>query len=429
MQNDSTISPISVSKTNETCPYAGIGASFNPLSDAYMANPYTFLAQARQSEPIFFSPMLNAWVLTRYDDIKTVLKDPEHFSSLGTMEAIADYAPATLVILGASKSILNHVIVNVDPPQHTHIRASLSKAFSPRQIARYEPFIRQLTNQLIDQFISDGKGDILQLFYTFPVLVISHLMGIPEADLELVQTGSCGWIELLFSKLPPERQIEYAHRAVAYENYIEALIEQRRAEPQNDLTSDLIIAIDRDEIDLTWEELPGQIFDIVLASNETSIGLLGNCLHHVLSDRFYWQTIREQPELIPYIVEETLRFNGSVVGVYRVTTETVELGGVTLPKGTHVMGILNAANHDEAQFPDPEVFNPRRENLGRHMGFGSGIHVCLGAALVRLEMRVLLEVLSTRLPSLRLMPKQELHHKPCVDIHSLTQLLVEWDVD
>src|SRR5581483_5938716 len=125
MQNDSTISPISVSKTNDTCPYAGIGASFNPLSDAYMANPYTFLAQARQSEPIFFSPMLNAWVLTRYDDIKTVLKDPQHFSSLGTMEAIADYAPATLVILGASKSILNHVIVNVDPPQHTHIRASL----------------------------------------------------------------------------------------------------------------------------------------------------------------------------------------------------------------------------------------------------------------------------------------------------------------
>jgi cytochrome P450 len=140
------------------------------------------------------------------------------------MEAIADYTPATLAILGTSKSILTHVIVNIDPPQHTHIRASLSKAFSARQIARYEPFVRQLVNQLIDQFISDGQVDILQQFYAFPVLVISHLMGIPEADLELVQAGSCGWIELLFSKLPPERQMECAHSAVAYVRYIKVRI-------------------------------------------------------------------------------------------------------------------------------------------------------------------------------------------------------------
>ncbi len=416
MQNDSSGAPASVSATSDTCPYNGIGTSFNPFSDEYLANPYAFFAQARRSEPIFFSPFLNAWMVTRYDDVKAILHDPQRFSAVGNLETVADYTPAALAILDTSKSILTHSAVNVDPPRHTRIRASLNKAFSARQIARYEPLVRQLADRLIDQFSSEGQVDIVQRFnYPFPALVIFHLMGVPEADMEQVLAWCCDWLELLYSKLPPERQIECAHSAVAYARYIEALIEQRRAAPQDDLTSDLILL--------------AQVVDLILAGNENTYGLLGNCLQHVLRDRSHWQTIREHPELIQSIVEETLRFNGTALSSFRTTTETVKLGGVTLPKGVHVIVLLSSANHDEAQFSDPEVFDPHRQNLGRHMGFGNGNHFCLGAPLARLEARVALEALSTRLPSLRLVPNQELSYKRSVPLRVLSQLLVEWDVD
>jgi cytochrome P450 len=430
MQNDSSTDPISVPAANDTCPYSGIATSFNPFSEEYLANPYAFLAQARRSEPIFFSSMLNAWVVTRYDDVKAILHDPQRFSSVGNLEAAADYTPAALAILGTSQSVLTHTAVNVDPPPHTRIRASLSKAFSARQIARYEPLVRQLANQLIDQFISEGQVDIAQGFnYPFPALVIFHLMGIPEADFQQVLAWCCDCLELLYAKLPPERQIECAHSAVAYPRYIEALIEQRRAAPRDDLISELIRATDRGETHLTEEELLAQVMDLVLAGNETTSALLGNCLLHVLHDRSYWQTIREHPEVIHNIVEETLRFNGSALPSFRTTTEAVQLAGVALPKGAHVFVVLSSANRDEAQFPDPDVFNPQRQNLGRHMGLGSGIHFCLGAPLARLEARVALEALSTRLPSLRLVPNQELSYKRSVPLRALRQLLVEWDVD
>jgi len=431
MQNDSGDAPISISPTNGACPSRGIGSSFNPFSEEYLANPYAFFAQARRSEPIFFSPLLNAWMVTRYDDIKAILHDPQRFSSAGTLDTLADYTPAALAILATSHSILMHDIVNVDPPRHTRIRASLAKAFSARQTASYEPLVRQIAHRLIDQFSSAGQVDIVQRFNSpFPALVIFHLLGVPEADLEQVLAWCGDWLELLYAKLLPERQLACAHSAVACTCYIEALIEQRRATPREDLISELVRGTDSGETHLSQEELLAQLIDLMLAGNENTCGFLGNCLQHVLGDRSSWRSIGEHPERIHSIVEETLRFNGTALASFRVTTEPVELGGVNLPKGARVIALLSSANHDETQFPKPEVFNPQRHNLGRHLGLGSGIHFCLGAPLARLEVRVALEALSTRLPSLHLVPNQQLSYQRSVPfLHALSQLLVEWDVD
>ncbi len=254
-------------------------------------------------------------------------------------------------------------------------------------------------------------------------------MGVPEADLKKVQACCRDWLELFFAQPSPERQIECAHNAIAYQNYFKALIEQRRAAPQADLISDLIEANDSGEVHLSQEELLLQSLGIVIAGYDTTPGLLGNCVHQVLRDRSLWQTIRENPELIHSVIEETVRFAGAASVFFRTTTEAVELGGITLPKGVLVIMLLNSANHDETQFPDPQVFNLQRTNLTRHVGFGSGIHFCLGAPLARLEARVALEVLSTRLPSLRLVPDQELSYKRSMAVRGLNQLLVEWDVD
>ena len=429
MQDNSSADSISTPAASSTCPYHGIGSSFDPFSKAYLSNPYAFFAQARQSEPVFFSPQLNTWLVTRYDDIKAVLHDPPRFSSVGTIETVADFTPAAQAILSAVKPVLPHGINNTDPPRHTRIRASVNKAFSAQRVIRYEPLVRQLANKLVDQFVGDSQVDIVQRFnYPFPALVLFHLMGVPQADLKQVQAWCCDWIELHFARLSPERQIECAQSAVAYQRYIEALIEQRRAIPQDDLASDLIAAVNSGEAQISQEELFALIFGLVLVGNDTIAALLGNCLCYVLRDRSHWQVICETPKFINGIVEETLRFDGSALGLFRVTTEVVELGGVTLPKGAYLMVLFSSASHDEKYFPDPEVFNPQRQNLGRHMGFGSGIHFCLGAPLARLATRVALEVLSTRLPNLRLVPGQELSYKHTVHLRALNQLHVAWDI-
>jgi cytochrome P450 len=428
MQDKPSTTPLSVSPTNNSCPYNNIGANFDPTSTAYVVNPYPLYTQARQSEPIFFSPALNAWMITRYDDIKTILHDPRRFSSFGILETVADYAPATQAILEPYKHSLTNGIVNVDPPQHTRFRASLTKTFSARGVAKYEPLVRWLANQLIDQFIGDGRIDLFERFnYPFPALVIFNLIGVPEADLEQVQAWCKDWTELLFSQLPPERQVECAHSAVAYQRYIDALIEQRRSAPQNDFTSDLIAAMNNGEAHLSQEELFSQIVGLVFAGNDTTASFLGNCLYRALNDRSLWQYISDDPKLIPSVVEETMRIDGAAFGFFRTTTEVVEIGSVTLPKDARVIMLWGSANHDETWFPDPEAFNLQRQNLSQHLGFGAGIHFCLGAPLVRMEARIALELLSTRLPSLRLIPDQELSYKSSLVVRGLTQLLVEWD--
>lgn len=424
MQDNIHANPIVASAANNACPFSSIGTSFDPLSKGYLTNPYPIFAQVRQSEPVFFSPMLNAWVVSRYDDIKAVLHDPKHFSSVGALETVVNYVPVAQAIIG---NFLAHA--TVDPPDHTRIRAGFNKAFAAQRVARYEPLVRQLTNRLIDQFMNDGRADLVECFnYPLPALVIFRVMGVPEVDLKEVQGWCLDWIELLFSQPSPERQIECTHSAAAYLDYIGALIKQRRASRQDDLISDLVMTVDSGETHLSQEELITWISGLVMAGQESTAGLLGNSLYHTLRDRSLWQTICENPKLIPNVVEETLRFDGSAITFFRRTRKPIELGGVTLPEGARVIVLLSSASHDETQFPDPEVFNLERPNLKLHMGFGSGIHFCLGAPLARMEARVALELLSTRLPSLRLVSDQELNYKPNIAVRSLARLLVEWDV-
>ncbi|HEY0733271.1 MAG TPA: cytochrome P450 [Herpetosiphonaceae bacterium] len=423
---DTLVAPASQPRA---CPYHHVGADFDPLSPAHLADPYRFYAHARQEDPIFWSPFLQSWIITRYDDLLAILRDPQRFSSAGMIEGVVRYTPEVQAVLRTGMPFLVNSLANIDPPQHTRIRASVGKAFAARRINTFEPRIRQAVDRLIDQFIDHGHADLVEEFnYPFPALVIFDLIGVPEADLAQVRGWSSDVVELLFSPLSPERQLACAHSAIAYQRYVTALIEQRRAAPRDDLTSDLIRAIDAGEAHLSLEELVELLFDLVLAGHETTANLLGTCMAQLLGDSNVWRDIQAHPERIPNVVEEAVRFNGPALGFFRKTTESVVMSGVTLPEGARVFVLFSAANHDPAAFADPDTFQPQRE-AGRHLGFGQGIHFCLGAPLARLEMRIALETLSSRLPSLRLAPDQTLRYRPSLTIRGLERLLVVWDTD
>jgi cytochrome P450 len=409
------------------CPFHSVGAEFSPLSAAHLANPYRFYDRAQREEPVFFSSMLNCWVVTRYEDISAALRDWQRFSSAGAFSSAIEFAPETKAILSQGIPLLEHAMTNNDPPRHTRIRSSVNKVFSAQRVASFEPRIRAIAERMIDSFVAAGQGNLVELFnYPFPAVVIFDIIGVPEADLRQVKEWCVATLDLLVRPMPAEQQAECARSALAYQRYIVDLIEQRRLAPRDDLTSDLVKAIDAGEVDLSMDELVELLFDLVVAGHETTANLLGNSLLQLLPDRALWHTIGEDPRLARKVVEEAIRFEGPAIGFFRITTTDVELRGTTIPKGSPVFLLYGAANHDAAQFPNPHLFDPQRENAAKHLGFGAGIHFCLGAPLARLEMRIALEALSRRIPSMRLVGGQALAYRPNLAVRGLEGLLVEW---
>jgi len=415
------------------CPASSIADDFNPLSASQMANPYPFYTRARKEEPIFFSPLANAWVVTRYDNVIAILKDHTRFSMLVAAEPAVKYTPETLRVLSGAIGPGVANLGNTDPPEHTRIRNSVSEAFTPRGVAKLESRMRAFANQLIDQFIGDGEAEIIdQLAYPYPTMVIGCLLGVPEADME--QTGA--WVKdvaaFTFTNLPSEQQTEGARSVVAFQQYMRNLIEQRRADPQDDLVSDAITAINAGQVISNVDELVQTFCALLTAGIPTTANVISSCLYYLLSAPEHWQALVHDPTLIPSVIEEILRLDGPARGFFRVATQDVTLGEVALPKGSRVLTLISSANHDDAYFQDPELFNPCRKNPGHHLGFGHGVHFCIGAALARLDIRVALEQFCQRLPHLRLKSEQEIHYVSNFgkrgEKRGLKELYVQWDV-
>jgi cytochrome P450 len=260
----------------------------------------------------------------------------------------------------------------------------------------------------------------------YPMLVIFRLIGIPESASDQLARWSTDFLTMLFVPLPPQQQLECARSYLALQQYVYQLLEQRRANPQDDFASALLNAVEEEQADLQMFEVLELLLDLIVAGYVTTSDFLGLCLYNLLSRREYWKAIQENPALIPAVVEEMLRFDTPGLSLLRVTTEDVELGGVVIPKDAIVYVLESSANHDEEYFAHPEEFNPYRENR-HHLAFGRGIHFCIGAPLARLEAQLTLELLSQRLSSLRLVPNQEVTYVPNLALRGLQSLLVEWD--
>jgi cytochrome P450 len=376
---------------------------------------------------VFYSPELDYWVVSRYDDVLAILRDPGTLYSTENAQSGFRTRPAPVeAVLGAGLNTRSGLL-GKQPPDHTRLRAFVNKAFTPRRVAVLEPQVRQLAVQLIERMVPNGQADwVAELAYELPALVVFILLGVPESDIPTVKRWAQSRLFLNFGDFPVDEQVGYAHDVVAFWRYCEQLVESRFVTPADDLPSDLVRAYEAGDQAISKEEIAGLVFAQLSAGHETTAALLAVGLYELLRQRERWQALCDEPALIAGAVEELLRFCTPATAIKRRAKQPVEVAGVQIPEGANVLLLLSSANHDETAFADPETLDVRRANAPRHLAFGQGIHFCLGAPVARLEGRVVLEELIRRLPAARLVEPQEITFLSNTLFRSPTRLLVEW---
>ncbi|GAB2683062.1 cytochrome P450 [Thalassiella azotivora] len=388
-------------------------------TDTSLYHPAPEFGALREERPVArvrFPDGAEAYLVTRYEDVRLVLRDPR-FSRAAAAAAQASQ--------GGLAGILGGTILGMDPPEHTRLRRLVAGAFTARRVEALRPRIAGLVDDLLDDLLRrEPPVDLVEAFsLPLPVQVICELLGVPASDQQLFH----GWSDAAMGALEsdPERARE---AVVSLSAYFATHIAGKRAHPADDLVTALIAA--RDEQDrLTEQELVVLCFSLLVAGHETTanqitMGLL-TLLHHPEElDR-----LRADPDRIPGAVEELMRFvqlGSSVAALARVTTEDVELGGIVVPAGAMVLPAAAVGNRDPRVFDDPDRLDVHRTDVP-HLSFGAGVHHCLGAQLARAELQEALRGLVTRLPGLRLaVPESELVFKPGMVVRSLQTMPVTW---
>lgn len=417
-----------MSQNNHNTPNVTI--DYFPLSPDHQANPYRLYAKARQESPVFYNPTLKLWTVTRYDDICEVLKNTTTFSNANSFMVDLEMSPEVMDVLKQGyPDMPRPTLVDNNPPGHTRIRGLVNSVLTPAKIAALEKHIYTTANEIIDSWIDTGCVDIISKFASpLPLLIIGDFFGIPRADIEDVKKWCYDWLIIMSGGVPVEQHLECARSFVKLQHYIADILEQRQKHPQSDLLTDLLNASFENEAPLNTPEIISLVMQLVFAGHETTANLLGNATVLLLQHPDQLQAIRENPDLAVNTVEEVMRYESPVPGLIRTTTEAVELGGVQLPKGARLQLLYASGNRDHKHFPEPERFNIHSQPTGRHLGFGGGIHYCVGAALARLEGRIAIELLTQRLPNLRIVPEQEITYVPSIVIRGVTKFLIQWDV-
>jgi cytochrome P450 PksS len=369
-------------------------------SPEFKANPYPFYARLRAEAPVCRTTLPTreqAWLVTRYDDVAAVLKD-ERFAK-DTANALTPQQAANQPWFRKAFKPLKRNMLDVDPPDHTRLRALVQRAFTPRLVEQMRGRVQEITDGLLDAAQDRGRMDLIRDFaLPLPTTVIAEMLGVPVGDRRkfhrwsnaIVSAASSTWA--LMKAVP---------RVWALMRYIRRLIKARRADPRDDLVSALARAEEAGDT-LSEDELLAMVFLLLVAGHETTVNLIGNGTLALLEHPDQLARLRDDPALIRPAVEELLRYASPVeAATERYPREDVTVAGVTIPRGEMVFAVIASANRDERQFPDPDTLNVTREP-NKHLAFGLGTHFCLGAPLARLEGQIAIGTLLRRAPGLRL---------------------------
>ena len=362
---------------------------FNPFAYDFHQDPHPTYAWLRENAPVYYNPDLDFWALSRFTDVLEALHDYRTYSSAEGI-TIEDRAATAGDGDGPLRSMLE-----LDPPMHTALRQIIARRFSPRQIAGLEPLVRNTTRSLLDQLGGRDGFDIVGEFSALlPTTVVATMLGFPverHDDLRI-------WTEAVLHRQPGNKDVTPAGvDAISNMMMLSAqVVAERRRSPGEDLLSSLV----QSEVDgrpPTDAEMLGFCLVLITGGHETTSKLIANGIRLFRSHPSQRQLVAEDPERMRPAVEELLRFSSPTQYMARTTTRDVELHGTTIPEGARVALLLGCGNRDPREFDRPEEFDITRRNA-RILAFGHGAHVCLGAAVARLEGRVALQEFLTRFP-------------------------------
>jgi cytochrome P450 len=402
---------------------------FNLQREEIRANPYPFYGQLRNQDPIHWDAELGFWVLTRYVDIDALYTDERFSRAQGLMRNFDHLPESERQIAEPVYHSFSKTVFYADPPYHTHLRGLMNHAFTPRRVERLRPTIQKIVDELLNTARSNTTTDLIHdLAYPLPVMVIAELLGLPPSD----RLHFKKWSDDLFAILGTVRykSTDLLERAAIsldeMTDYVRDLSRKRRAAPQDDLLTALLSVTAEEgkecphphgslaahapvqgtreheaSATLTEEELVANINILLSTGHETTTHLIGNGLLALLQNPAQMQRLQLQPALLPSAIEEMLRYDNPVQITYRSALQDANIQGKHIRKGDLVNTIIASANRDPQRFSNPDCFDIAR-NEGRHLGFGVGVHFCIGAPLVRLEAEIVFETMLRRFPNLRL---------------------------
>lgn len=390
--------------------------ALNLFSGASGENPFPVFAQMREMNaviPIPFpmgGPDRQAWMVTRMEEALQVLKDHAHFTvDPASIDGSEDFRKS---LAGGSDPsapptfFTGHSMLTVDDPDHRRLRSLVSKAFSPRYMESLRPRVQEIADELLDKVQAQGGMDLVKDYaYPLPINVISEMLGVPQEDREQIHTWSAA---LAHGLGLGRREPGVEENLRAFGEYTARLVASKRQQPADDLISQLI-AIEEEGDRLTETELVSMITLLIFAGHETTSNLIATGSLMLLDHPEQLEKLKAEPSLVPSAVEELLRFNGpATIAGPRFATEDIVLAGQSIKKGDAVIPVLKSANRDERQFDQSEELDITRR-INRHLAFGHGIHMCLGAPLARIEGDIAFTTLLKRMPNLRLsIPRDEI---------------------
>jgi cytochrome P450 len=374
---------------------------FDPTVRETIDNPFPLFEKLQREAPIHWSDKARGWVVTRFEDCKTILLD-KRFSSERMkpfFESLGEEQRARLKNLESSVGLW---AVFLDPPDHTRLRGLLNRSFTSRAVSDMAPNIAEIVHDLIDGLVQRSQIDFIRdIAYRIPAAVIMEMLGAPRSEIENFKTWSDDLgLFVGSSRVTPDKYERAEAAVIRMSDAFRDLIAERRIKPRADLITELIRAEENGKV-LDEQELIATCILLLFAGHETTGNMLGTGMYYFMKHLDQWQELGEHPELGEQATEEVLRYDGPNAAVTRVASQDIEVGGYVVKKGQRVFAMINAANRDPEVFDDPQRFDIRRvANSGTALGqfaFGHGIHFCIGAPLARLEGRIAFPIFAQRM--------------------------------
>ncbi len=401
----------------------------------FLQDPYPTYARLRALAPVYRDPRSGVVFVSTYDLINQVNRQPAVFSSdFGQQLASGaggQVDPEEIAILSRGISPAT-TMLTADPPVHTRFRKLGAKAFTFKRVEQMGDYVAEVTNDLIDGFIGEGRCEFKTQFADLlPMTVIADALGVPRGDMPLFKRWSDGFIAQLSGVATREERLAAARGVIEFQDYFVEVIERKRLAPTEDIISDLVhadLAEEGDPRKMTHSELISMLQQILVAGNETTAHSITAGLYYLLTRPGLSDELLADPDLVPGFVEETLRYLSPVNNMWRVARQDAEVGGVAIKAGDILLLRYGSGNRDTAHFANADAFDIRRENARTHLAFGAGIHTCIGALLARKEMTVAFPILLRRLKTLRFADGHgELRYSPNVILRGVLQLNVAFD--